>query len=96
MIASLDLSEQETMPFIPPIVKTYQGVQQQLDVHEYFSVLHKQETSKVPKEKNITPKMRAKLLAWLEKLALETFHFSRQTLITASVIVDQYLEKTNE
>ena len=33
MMASLDLSEQEPMPYTPSFVKTYQAVQQQLDVH---------------------------------------------------------------
>jgi len=35
--------------------------------------------------------MRSKLLGWLEKLALETFNFSKETLITASIIIDTYL-----
>ena len=85
----------EPAPVSPPIVHTYQTVQKQLDVHEYFSVLHKQEPSKLTKEKDITPRMRAKLLGWLEKVGLETFNFSKATLLSASSIVDQYLEKTN-
>lgn len=83
-------------PSIPPIQATYQQVESQLEVHDYFNLLLKQEPTHSKETKLIQPKMRIKLFNWLEKLALETFNFSKYTLLTAGNIIDQYLEKTNE
>jgi len=40
--------------------------------------------------------MRTKLVSWLEKLSLETFQFSIDTLLLAIKILDEYLCLTNE
>ena len=40
--------------------------------------------------------MRTKLIAWLEKLSLETFQFTIDTLLLAIKILDEYLCLTNE
>lgn len=47
-------------------------------------------------ERQITAKMRGKLLGWLEKLCLTTFKFHRGTFITAVLILDQHLQKNDE
>jgi hypothetical protein len=91
MLASCENLPIDPTPLNPPIQEAYQQVEQKLNIQDYFNILQKQETSKNSQQKLISPKMRAKLFGWLEKLALETFHFTRDTLITASAIIDQHL-----
>jgi hypothetical protein len=40
--------------------------------------------------------MRGKLLGWLEKLSLNTLKFHRSTFINSILILDQYLEKSDD
>ena len=70
MLLSCDPQSSEPSPARPPMQANYKQVQSQLEAHDFFAVLNKQETPKVMKEKEISLKMRSKLLGWLEKLAL--------------------------
>ena len=70
MFASCPLVSCTPTPNTPPIQATYQQVEAQLELHDYFNCLLKQEPPKLNEQKAILPRMRSKLLGWLEKLAL--------------------------
>ena len=46
--------------------------------------------------KLISKKMRIKLISWLQKLSVETFEFSTETLLLTIRVLDEYLCLTNE
>lgn len=77
MLAPCTTFPEAPTPNIPPIRATYQHVESQLEVHDYFNLLLKQEPVHHKEKKLIQPKMKGKLLNWLEKVALETFCFSK-------------------
>ena len=51
MLKGVDLEVTQPAPLIPPIVKSFKLVQQQLEVHDYFNLLQKQEVAKFTKER---------------------------------------------
>lgn len=82
-------------PTAPKLAASYLHLQAQLEVESFFSNLRTLCQPKKQQEKQITPKMRGKLLQWLEKLTTVTFKHSLETYLTAVVILDQYLERSN-
>jgi hypothetical protein len=93
---SAHLSDSEEDTPIDEMRVTFVRVQDALETDLFFAKIRTHGLMRPLGERQVTGKMRGKLLSWLEKLALGTFHFARGTYITAVLILDQFLMQFDE
>ena len=92
MIAQAEyLEDSEEESPLEDLRLTFARIQDALEADPFFASIRAHSLPKPVGGRQVTGRMRGKLLGWLEKLGLATFKFRRGTFITAALVLDQHL-----